>query len=76
MKVWISLDMEGVAGVVDWEQCRPGNPGYLLGCDLLQAEVNASIEGAVESGETEIVLNDSHGRMANLDPRRIAGNAR
>ncbi|MBO0812505.1 MAG: M55 family metallopeptidase [Microlunatus sp.] len=76
MKVWISLDMEGVAGIVDWEQCRPGNPGYPIGCELLQAEVNAAIEGALDGGATEIVLNDSHGRMANLDPRKIAGTAR
>jgi D-amino peptidase len=76
MKVWMSLDMEGVAGVVDWEQCRPGNPAYALGCELLQAEVNAAITGAIAGGATEVVLNDSHGRMANLDPRKIAGDAR
>jgi D-amino peptidase len=76
MKVWMSLDMEGVAGIVDWEQCRPGNPAYVLGCELLQAEVNAAIEGAIAGGATEVVLNDSHARMANLDPRRIAGGAR
>jgi D-amino peptidase len=76
MKVWMSLDMEGVAGIVDWEQCRPGNPAYPLGCELLQAEVNAAIEGAIAGGATEVVLNDSHARMANLDPRRIAGGAR
>lgn len=76
MKVWMSLDMEGVAGVVDWEQCRPGSGApYALGCELLQDEVNAAIEGALAGGATEIVLNDSHSRMANLDPRKIAGGA-
>lgn len=76
MKIWISFDMEGVAGIVDWEQCRPtGGPAYALGCALLQDEVNAAIEGAIAGGATEVVLNDSHGRMANLDPRLIAGNA-
>lgn len=75
MKVWISCDMEGVAGIVDWDQCRPGSPGYALGCELLLAEVNAAIEGAVSAGATEVVVNDSHGRMANLDPRKIAGGA-
>ncbi|MBO0870856.1 MAG: M55 family metallopeptidase [Micromonosporaceae bacterium] len=75
MKVWISLDMEGVAGIVDWDQCRPEHPGYPLGCALLQAEANAAIEGAIAGGATQIVLNDSHGRMANLDPRQIAGGA-
>lgn len=76
MKVWMSLDMEGVAGIVDWDQCRPGSPSYALGCELLQAEVNAAIEGAIAGGATEVVLNDSHSRMANLDPRAIAGEAR
>ncbi|WP_380171904.1 M55 family metallopeptidase [Kineococcus sp. DHX-1] len=72
----MSLDMEGVAGIVDWDQCRPGSPGYALGCALLQDEVNAAIEGAIAGGATEVVLNDSHSRMANLDPRRIAGEAK
>jgi len=75
MKIWISCDMEGVAGIVDWDQCRPGSAGYALGCALMQDEVNAAIEGAVAAGATEIVVNDSHSRMANLDPREIAGNA-
>jgi D-amino peptidase len=76
MKVWISIDMEGVAGIVDWEQCRPGSGApYALGCELLQEEVNAAIEGAIEGGATEVVINDSHSRMANLDPRKIAGGA-
>jgi D-amino peptidase len=75
MKIWISCDMEGVAGVVDWDQCRPGSPGYALGCALLLDEVNAAIEGAVSAGAAEIVVNDSHGQMANLDPRKIAGGA-
>lgn len=76
MKVWMSLDMEGVAGVVDWEQCRPGSGApYALGCELLQDEVNAAIDGAIAGGATEVVLNDSHSRMANLDPRKIAGGA-
>lgn len=76
MKVWISFDMEGVAGIVDWEQCRAGSgEAYALGQRLLQDEVNAAIEGAIAGGATQIVLNDSHGRMSNLDPARISGGA-
>jgi D-amino peptidase len=76
MKIWISFDMEGVAGIVDWDQCRPsGGARYDVGCRLMLAEVNAAIEGALAGGATEVVLNDSHGTMANLDPRAIAGNA-
>jgi D-amino peptidase len=76
VKIWISFDMEGVAGIVDWDQCRPtGGARYEVGCQLMLDEVNAAIEGALAGGATEVVLNDSHGTMANLDPRRIAGGA-
>lgn len=76
MKVWISFDMEGVAGIVDWDQCRPGSgEPYALGRALLQDEVNAAIEGALAGGATEVVLNDSHSRMTNLDPRLVSGGA-
>ncbi|MFZ7088936.1 M55 family metallopeptidase [Curtobacterium sp. RRHDQ10] len=71
MKIWISYDMEGVAGIVDWDQCRPGSPAYPLGCALLLDEVNAAIEGAVAGGATEVLLNDSHSTMSNLDPRLV-----
>ena len=39
MKVFISSDMEGTAGVVDWSQCRPGQPEYEYYRTLLQNEV-------------------------------------
>lgn len=72
MKVFISFDMEGVAGIVDWSQCRPsGDRAYVVGCRLLLGEVNAAIDGAVAGGADEIVLNDSHGAMFNLDPEDI-----
>ncbi|MGH3099182.1 MAG: M55 family metallopeptidase [Streptosporangiales bacterium] len=71
MKVFLSFDMEGVAGIVDWSQCRPGSPAYDVGCALTLGEVNAAIGGAVAAGATDIVVNDSHGAMFNLDPRAI-----
>ncbi|HEX6521980.1 MAG TPA: M55 family metallopeptidase [Streptosporangiaceae bacterium] len=75
MKVFISFDMEGVAGIVDWSQCRaPGQP-YEEGRRLLLGEVNAAIDGAVAGGATEIVCNDSHGTMYNLDPAALHGQA-
>ncbi|MEY9968553.1 D-amino peptidase [Streptacidiphilus sp. MAP12-16] len=76
MKIFISSDMEGTAGVVDWEQCRPAGADYGYYRDLLQAEVNAAIEGAADGGGTAFVVNDSHGRMANLRPDALAGRAR
>jgi D-amino peptidase len=75
MKVWISCDMEGVAGVSDWSQCLPTGHGYARGCELMLGEVNAAIDGAVAGGADEIVVNDSHGGMFNLDPVALHGRA-
>jgi D-amino peptidase len=75
VKVFISFDMEGVAGIVDWSQCRaPGQP-YEEGRRLLLGEVNAAIDGAMAGGATNIVCNDSHGTMNNLDPDALHGSA-
>jgi D-amino peptidase len=68
VKLYVSSDMEGTAGVVDWSQCRGPGPGYDAACALLLDEVNAAIDGAVQSGVTEVLVNDSHGAMANLPP--------
>ncbi|MGH9064479.1 MAG: M55 family metallopeptidase [Acidimicrobiales bacterium] len=75
MKVFISSDMEGTAGIVDWAQCRGPSQEYELGRRLLQGEVNAAIEGAIQGGATEVLVNDSHGAMANLDPAALGGEA-
>jgi D-amino peptidase len=67
--------MEGVAGIVDWSQCRPPGQPYEEGRQLLLGEVNAAIDGALEAGATEVVCNDSHGAMNNLDPAALHGRA-
>lgn len=75
MKVYLSFDFEGVAGVVDWAQCREGTAAYDIGCALTLGEVNAAIAGAVRGGATEVVVNDSHGQMRNLDPAALVHEA-
>ncbi|MEA4884478.1 MAG: M55 family metallopeptidase [Clostridia bacterium] len=66
MRIYISCDMEGVAGVVHPDQADPGGEDYGLTRELLTAEVNAAIRGARAAGATEIVVNDSHYYMRNL----------
>jgi len=66
MKVYISADMEGVAGVVNQEQLRPAGFEFQQFREFMTAEVNAAIEGAREGGATEIVVSDSHGTGLNL----------
>ena len=61
MKVTIWVDMEGVAGIVAWEQVMGGGVRYEEGRRLLTAEVNAAVRGAKAAGATEIVVLDCHG---------------
>lgn len=75
MKVFISTDFEGVAGIVDWDQIMVGSHDYDLGRRLLLGELNAAIEGAQEAGADIFLVNDSHSTMRNLPPDLIAGRA-
>jgi D-amino peptidase len=75
MKLFISFDMEGVAGIVDWGQCLPPGQAYEEGRALLLGEVNAAIDGALSGGATQVVCNDSHGAMNNLNPADLHGRA-
>ncbi|MCZ9883191.1 M55 family metallopeptidase [Arthrobacter sp. B2a2-09] len=74
MKVYISVDMEGISGVATYDQIIRGGTGYPRAQALMTAETNAAVEGAFEGGATEVLVNDSHGTMNNLlhedlDPR-------
>jgi D-amino peptidase len=65
-KVFISADMEGVAGVVTQEQLGPTGFDYKDARELMTGEVLAAIQGARDGGATEIVVADSHGNMQNI----------
>jgi D-amino peptidase len=75
VKVFISADIEGVAGIVDTDQTGSARPEYELGRRLLTGEVNAAIDGAVDAGATEILVNDAHSTMHNIDPAALHHNA-
>ena len=66
LKVYISADMEGVAGVVGRDQLGPKGFEYSEFRKFMTAEVNAAIEAARDAGATEIVVSDSHGNGLNL----------
>jgi D-amino peptidase len=75
MKLFLSTDFEGTSGIVAWEQIIEGSTEYEQGRRLLTNEVNAVISGALESGVTEFVVNDSHHFMRNLHPQDLLGRA-
>jgi len=61
MKVYISMDMEGVAGVTHREQTNPLGYDYGYARHLMIGECNAAIQGCLDAGATELVVSDSHG---------------
>jgi D-amino peptidase len=68
VKVYLSVDIEGVACVTTLKQ-EPGD--YERARKWMTAEANAAIEAAYESGATEVVVADSHGSMRNLLPDEL-----
>ena len=82
-RLYVSSDMEGVAGVCAWEQVDARTPhrDYATFRRYYTQEVNAAIEGARAGGAGDVLVNDSHGPMRNLllddlpnDVRVIFGN--
>ena len=76
MRVFISVDMEGVAGVATVDQIVRGGSGYPRAQVLMTEEANAAIRGAFAGGATEVLVNDSHGTMDNLLHDRLDARAR
>jgi D-amino peptidase len=66
MNVYISIDLEGIAGVVVHQHLRIGNPEFDRFRKLMTAEANAAIEGALEGGAKRIVVADSHSLLNNI----------
>jgi D-amino peptidase len=76
MRVYLSVDMEGIAGVNHPGPTGSAHARYPAAVELMIAETNAAIEGALAAGATDILVNDSHGSMFNLLPDRINPEAR
>ncbi len=74
VKVYVSVDMEGIWGVVHGDQTSPAGGGYAAARKWMVQDVNAALAGIFEAGATEVVVNDAHGSQRNiladdLDPR-------
>src|SRR5438128_233097 len=76
MKILVSTDIEGVAGVFHAEQSRPGNGEYERARAWMTGEANAAVEGAFAGGAAEVLVNDSHGGFRNLLPDQLDPRAR
>jgi D-amino peptidase len=71
LKVFISVDMEGITGVVNVDDARRSGKDYDYFRQTMTREANAAIEGAIAAGATEIIVRDSHGSALNLLPEML-----
>jgi D-amino peptidase len=76
LKVFISVDMEGLAGVVAGPDVSPNGPDYPHFRAIMAGETNAAIEGAFRAGATDVLVRDSHGDKRNLLPADVDPRAR
>ncbi|WP_181805120.1 M55 family metallopeptidase [Streptomyces shenzhenensis] len=76
MRIYISVDMEGITGLVDADDVQPGGRDYERGRLMMAEDVNAAVRGAVAAGATEITVNDAHGPMRNIVPESLHPAAR
>lgn len=68
LKIFISVDMEGIAGVIKGSDCSSSGKDYDYFRKIMTLETNAAIEGAIAAGATEIVVRDGHGSKTNILP--------
>lgn len=76
LKVFISVDMEGITGVVNVDDATRGGKDYDYFRQTMTLEANAAIEGALAAGATEIIVRDSHGSALNLLPEMLNRNSK
>ncbi len=77
MKLLISADMEGISGIVDWEQVTPGHVEYQSRSrKLMTGDVNAAIQGAFEGGADEVLVSDGHWNARNILIEELDSRAR
>jgi len=72
MRVLISVDMEGIAGVVDREDIGPGQSEYERNRTLLTAEANAAVRGVYAyEADAQVLVTEAHAAFRNLLPELL-----
>lgn len=76
MKVYLSVDIEGVAGIAHWDEARKQNPDYDQFQDQMNREAAAACRGALAAGASEILVKDAHATGRNLRHHELPRPAR
>lgn len=76
MRLFLSVDMEGISGLVRWKDVAADGRDFEANRRLMTLDANAAIEGAFAGGVTEVVVEENHGveelcvlRLDEIDPR-------
>ena len=76
MKVYISADIEGLAGISHWDEARKEQAVYQEFRNEMTEEVVAACDGAIAAGATEILIKDAHATGRNIIASRLPDCAR
>lgn len=76
MKVFISADIEGVAGITNWGEANKANEEYKYYAKQMTKEVKAACKGANKAGVEEIWIKDAHGSGRNIDSSKLPENTK
>jgi len=71
MKVFISVDIEGITGVTAWSETELGNHDYKQSAEQMTKETVAACEGAIAMGANEIFVKDAHDSARNIDITKL-----
>lgn len=76
MKVYITMDAEGISGIYKLAQVIPGNSEYDYARKLMAGDINAAVAGAFDAGADAVFVNDAHNngdnlRITDLDERVV-----
>jgi D-amino peptidase len=71
VKVFISIDIEGISGVCRDEQTTHGSEEWRAACKLMRGDLDAALEGCLAAGADEVVVRDAHDEGDNLDTNEL-----
>ena len=76
MKIYISADIEGIAGISHWDEARKAHATYQEFRAEMTEEVAAACDGAIGAGAKEILIKDAHDTGRNIIAGRLPDCAR
>jgi D-amino peptidase len=76
MKILIAVDMEGISGVVNWDQVSPSHIEYARFRQIMTEDVNAAVRGAYQAGAELVIVTDGHHSGNNILVEKLDKRAR